>query len=140
MNKTFLQLFMKLNTFLIHISHGRIGSKLGTQTILLIHNHGRKSGKDYVTPIAYFPINGGYYVIASNWGKPNNAAWYYNLLAQPQTTIEVKGRSISILAREATGEEYETLWKNAVSHHPPYNKYKSQTSRHIPIIVFEPIK
>lgn len=140
MNKIFLQLFMKGNTFLIRISHGRIGSKLGTQAILLMHNHGRKSGKDYITPIAYFPINYGYYVIASNWGKPNNAAWYYNLLAQPRTIIEVKGHSIAVLAREAAGEEYETLWQNAVSHHPPYNKYKDQASRHIPIIVFEPVK
>lgn len=138
MNQFFLKLFMQANTFLIHISRGRFGSKLGKQTILLIHSRGRKSGKEYITPIAYFPVNNGYYVIASNWGKPNNAAWYYNIKTQPRTIIEVKGRSLQVLAHEAQGEAYTALWENAVAHHPPYENYKAMTSRHIPIIVFEP--
>jgi deazaflavin-dependent oxidoreductase (nitroreductase family) len=139
MNKKFLQLFMGINSYLIHASKGRIGTRLGGQTILLMHTVGRKTGKLHTTPIAYFPVADGYYVIGSNWGQEKNAAWYYNLKQNPEFTIEVKGHEIVVRARESEGEEYDRLWTNAVNHHPDYLHYKEMTSRHIPIIVFEPV-
>jgi F420H(2)-dependent quinone reductase len=138
MNKRLLQLFMAVNTFLIHASKGKIGAKLGKQTILLMHTVGRKSGKRYTTPIAYFDTEDGYYVIGSNWGQEANASWYYNLKEKPVLTIEVNGREITVHSREAVGEEYERLWANAVERHPDYLHYKEMTRRHIPIIVFSP--
>ena len=140
MNKRMLQTFMGINSFLIHASHGKIGSQLGSQTILLMHTVGRKTGKLYTTPIAYFPVGNGYYVIASNWGQEKNAAWYYNLKQQPEIEIEVNGKTLKVKSREAESEEYDRLWANAVAHHPDYNHYKEMTFRHIPILVFEPLK
>ena len=67
---------MSINSFLLRISRGRIGSKLGTQTILLLHTTGRKSGQERVIPIAYFDYEGKYLIVASNWGKDQNADWY----------------------------------------------------------------
>lgn len=129
---------MSINVFFIRISRGRLGSQLGTQQILLLHTIGRKSGKEYVTPIAYFLTNGAYFLVGSNWGKPGNAAWYYNLEAHPETTIEVNGRMIPVRATEARGDEYERLWAYAIEHHPPYMRYRSMTSRHLPIMVLTP--
>lgn len=137
MNKFFLKFFMNINTFLIHISKGKLGGKLGTQTILVIHYIGRKTGKEYQVPIAYFKTEGYYFVIASNWGKEKNTAWYYNLKHQPNVTIEVEGKTLSVKSREAEGEEYGSLWAIAVARHPDYLHYKEMTSRHIPIVVFE---
>jgi deazaflavin-dependent oxidoreductase (nitroreductase family) len=139
MKDMFIKWFMALNTFLIRVSGGRIGSQLGTQTILLLHNVGRKSGKEYVTPIAYFHLDSFYFIVASNWGKQKNAAWVYNLNAQPRTTIEVRGKTIPVEAAQAEGSEYERLWQYAIEHHPPYLDYQKMTMRHIPIIVFKPI-
>lgn len=139
MNKFLLQLFMGVNSSLIHLSKGKIGAKLGKQTILLMHTVGRKTGKKYVTPIAYFTTENGFYVIGSNWGQQKNAAWYYNLKQQPVMAIEVGGKEIQVRAREAEGEEYDRLWLNVVAHHPDYLHYKEMCARHIPIIVFEPI-
>ena len=129
---------MAINVFVIRLSRGRLGTRLGTQTILLLHTHGRKSGKQYVTPIAYFQTDDLYFVIGSNWGKPQQAGWYYNLLARPQAQIEVRGRTIPVIAQPAEGAEYERLWQFAVEHHPPYLHYKEMTSRHIPIMVLRP--
>ena len=138
MNKLFLKLFMALNTFAIRLSRGRIGTRLGTQTVLLLHSRGRKSGKEYVTPIAYFALDGFYFIIGSNWGKDTQAAWYHNLQTQPRTLIEVKGQRIPVVARPAEGAEYERLWQYAVEHHPPYTHYKEMTARHIPIMLLQP--
>jgi F420H(2)-dependent quinone reductase len=138
-NKFFLKIFMALNTLAIRFSRGQIGSQLGTQTILLLHTQGRKSGRHFVTPIAYFQTDGFYFLIGSNWGKEYNAAWYYNLLVHPTTIIEVRGRKVPVIASVAEGGEYETLWNYAIEHHPPYLHYKEMTTRHIPILILKPI-
>jgi deazaflavin-dependent oxidoreductase (nitroreductase family) len=139
MKDIFIKWFMALYTFLIRISNGRIGSTLGTQTILLLHTVGRKSGKQYETPIAYFYHEGQYLIVASNWGKDKQADWFLNLKENPRTTIGVKGKTIPVEAREAQGEEYDRLWKFATEKHPPYLTYQSMTTRHIPIMVFRPL-
>ena len=128
---------MAINTFAIRVSRGRIGSQLGTQTILLLHSLGHKSGRYHVTPIAYFYLDGFYFLVGSNWGKEHDAGWYYNLLAQPRTTIEVKGKNIPVEAIQAKDREYDRLWKYAIEHHPPYLHYKEMTKRHIPIVVLK---
>jgi len=139
MKDLFIQWFMSLNAFLINISRGRIGSKLGTQTILLLHTTGRKSGLERVIPIAYFDYEGKYLIVASNWGKEKNADWYLNLKKQPRAALEVKGKRIEVQSREALDEEYDRLWKFATEHHPPYLDYQKMTRRHIPIMVFESV-
>ena len=106
----------------------------------MIHYVGRKTGKKYQVPIAYFETDNGYFVIASNWGQEKNAAWYYNLKHEPNVMIEVDGKTLAVLAREADGDEYDKLWSIAVSRHPDYLHYKEMTARHIPIMVFETVK
>jgi deazaflavin-dependent oxidoreductase (nitroreductase family) len=139
MKNLWIKSFMAINTFLIRASGGRLASRLGTQTILLLHTTGRRSGKKTVTPIAYFYLDDVFFVVASNWGKDLNAAWYHNLMANPRAGIEVNGKLISVLAREALDDEYARLWKYATEHHPPYLDYQKMTTRRIPIIVLVPI-
>lgn len=138
MKDTFIKWFMAINILLLRLSHGRIGNKLGSQTILILHTRGRKSGRDHAIPIAYFEYENLYLIVASNWGKDRQANWYLNLKKDPQAKLEVNGKTVSAVARETQGEEYAHLWKFAVEHHPPYADYQKNTSRRIPIMVFEP--
>jgi deazaflavin-dependent oxidoreductase (nitroreductase family) len=140
MKDRFVKWFTVFNAFLIRISKGRIGSQLGTQSILVLHTTGRKSGKLRSTPIAYFDYQGKYLLVGSNWGRQNQADWLLNLRAQPRARIDVKGRSLAVQAREAGGEEYARLWQYVSQHHPPYLKYQEMTSRQIPVVVLEPAR
>ena len=139
MDDLFIKWFMSINAFFLRLSGGRMGSKLGTQTILLLHTTGRRSGQERVIPIAYFDYNGKYLIVASNWGKDKNAEWYLNLKRQPRAALEVKGKRIEVQSREAMGDEYDSLWRFATEHHPPYLDYQKMTTRHIPIMVFESV-
>jgi deazaflavin-dependent oxidoreductase (nitroreductase family) len=130
---------MAVNTFLIRISKGRIGEQLGTQTILILHTVGRKSGLPRSIPIAYFFYEGKYLIVESNWGKDIHADWYLNLQKQPQASIDVKGNTIKVSASFAEGEEYIRLWEYVTKKHPPYLGYQKMTKRKIPIAVFEPV-
>ncbi len=138
MKDIFIKWFMTINTLLLQLSRGRIGSKLGKQTILILHTLGRKSGQDRAIPIAYFDYESHYLIVASNWGKDRQADWYLNLKKDPHAKLEIKGRVVSVVARETQGEEYDRLWKFATERNPPYLEYQKMTTRHIPIMVFEP--
>ncbi len=138
MKDILIKWFTDFNAFLLRISNGRIGSRLGTQTILLLETIGRKTGSPRVTPIAYFYHEGKYLIVASNWGREKNADWYFNLLKNPHAKLTVNRKTIDTEAHAAQGEEYNLLWDFATKKHPPYLNYQKMTTRHIPIVVFEP--
>ena len=137
MKNILIKWFMAINAFLIKISKGWIGSKLGTQTILILHTVGRKSGLPRSIPIAYFFHEGKYLIVESNWGKDNHADWYLNLQKQPQASIEVMGKTIKVIASFAEEEEYARLWEYVTKKHPPYLEYQKMTDRKIPIVILE---
>jgi deazaflavin-dependent oxidoreductase (nitroreductase family) len=139
MKDIFIKWFMSINSRLIRLSRGRLGSRLGTQTILILHTVGRTSGQERTIPIAYFDHEGRVLIVASNWGKDKNADWYLNLKKTPHASLEINGKVLPVAAREAQGEEYATLWGFVTERHPPYLKYQKMTRRHIPIMVFEQI-
>ena len=129
---------MAVNVLLIRLSRGRFGTRLGTQRVLLLHTVGRKSGQPHLTPIAYFMVEEIYFIVASNWGKDTQAAWFYNLMSQRQTVVEIDGKTLPVQAHPAEGQEYDRLWQYATEHHPPYLHYQEMTTRHIPIVVLTP--
>ena len=137
MKDRFIKWFMDLNAFLIRISNGRIGGRLGAQTILLLETIVRKTGQPRTIPIAYFFHEGKYLIVASNWGKDRDAYWYLNLLKNPRAKLTVNGKTIPVESHAAQGDEYVRLWKFATEKHPPYLNYQKMTTRHIPIVVFD---
>jgi deazaflavin-dependent oxidoreductase (nitroreductase family) len=105
-----IKIFTSANAFLFRITGGRLGNRMGGQSVLLLHTVGRKSGKPYTTPLSYYRDGDAYLVVASNWGKEDHPAWFYNLLQHPRTTIQVGGTLIPVEARPGEGKEYERLW------------------------------
>ena len=78
-------------------------------------------------------------LIASSFGRKHNPAWYFNLKAHPQCTVQRKGRIQDFVAYEADGEEYHRYWRLGISYYAGYEKYKERAAhRHIPIMVLEP--
>lgn len=139
MKDRLIKLFTDFNAFLIRISKGRVGSQLGTQSILILHTTGWKSGRSRSTPVAYFENDGGYLLVGSNWGRQKQADWVLNLRHDPHGRIAVKGRLFEVNSREAQGAEYERLWQYVTQRHPPYVRYQQGTSRRIPIVILERI-
>ena len=137
MNDRLVKWFTDFNAFLIRVSRGKIGSQLGTQSILVLHTTGRRSGQRRSTPVAYFEYQGKYLLVGSNWGRAKQADWVLNLRNQPLARIDVRGTSSAVQAREAEGDEYARLWQYVSGKHPPYLRYQQMTARRIPIVVLE---
>ena len=132
---------------LFKATNGRIGSKwrVGaglTKPVptLLLEHVGRKSGKQFTTPLLYLEDGRDFIVVASQGGLPKNPQWYLNLLATPQTRIRVRGRgAIRVRAREASGVERERLWPLLVDLYADFEKYDTWSDRVIPVVILEEI-
>lgn len=104
-------------------------------TILLLTTKGRRSGESRTTPLIYRSDGDRWVIVASKGGTPDNPAWYENLLADPDATIEVKGDRIDVRASTAEGEERERLWSLMTEVWPAYDEYQAKTEREIPVVV-----
>ena len=119
-------------------NEGRVGGAFQGIPLLLLHHTGAKSGTRRINPVAYLADDGRYVVIASRGGAPANPAWYHNLIAHPDVTIEVGTDTVDVVASEARGEERERLYRAQTERIPQFAQYQKRTQRMIPVIVLTP--
>jgi len=108
---------------------------MGKSPILLLNTVGRKSGKKRATPLLYVVDGEDFVIIASKGGTPSHPAWYLNLKANPDTTVELGDRKLRVSAEEVDGEEKARLWRKMAEMYPTYDDYQKKTTREIPLLV-----
>jgi deazaflavin-dependent oxidoreductase (nitroreductase family) len=104
---------------------------------LLLTTRGRKTGKLRRTPLVYQRDGDHYVLAASNRGADHHPAWYLNLLADPQVTVQVGTETFTTRARPASTAERPRLWRLWISAMPQYATYQEQTTREIPVVLLE---
>lgn len=112
------------------------GGRPNTPTLLLTTT-GRKSGRQLTMPLIYGKDGDHYVIVASKGGAPEHPAWYLNLQSNPRVDLQVVEDKFPAVARTATGEERERLWKMMSAIYPPYPSYQLRTNREIPVVVLE---
>lgn len=117
---------------------GVVGGVFEGWDLLLLHHLGAKSGQERVSPLAFQPVESGFAVFASKGGADTNPGWYHNLLANPETKVEVGDGIVSVTARIATGQERERIWSKQKQRHPQFADYEMRTAREtIPVLVLD---
>lgn len=80
-------------------------------------------------------------VVASKGGTDTHPAWFHNLMAMPETEVELPGGARRrVRPRVADGAERERLWARLVQIYRPYAAYATYTEREIPVVVLEPMR
>jgi deazaflavin-dependent oxidoreductase (nitroreductase family) len=121
------------------VTHGLVGHRfLGFPSVLLLDHVGAKSGKHRTTPLAYIRDGDAIVLVASKGGAPRNPAWFHNLRAHPDTTVQVGSRRLDVHAHVADAEERARLWPRVVRAYAGYDSYQRRTDREIPLVVLEP--
>jgi F420H(2)-dependent quinone reductase len=136
----FLHRAMGLHTWIYRATGGRIGHTLpGMPTILLLDHVGAKSATKRTSPLLYIEDGEDAVIVASKGGFPRHPAWYHNLIANPDTTVQIGGERRDVHARVATPEERERLWPEAVRAYRGYADYQERSKgREIPLVILEP--
>lgn len=113
------------------------GVQVADRPVVLFTTTGAKSGKKRYVPLMRVEENGRYAMVASKGGAPEHPAWYHNVKAHPQVTVQDGQKVAELTAREVGGEEREHWWNLAVAAFPPYAEYQVNTDRLIPVFVLE---
>ena len=105
--------------------------------VLILTTTGRRSGETRSTPLIYGRSGADYLVVGSKGGAPTPPAWYLNLQANPDVSVQVKADRFAARARTASKQEKPELWKTMTSIWPDYDEYQTKTEREIPVIILE---
>ncbi|GCE21595.1 nitroreductase family deazaflavin-dependent oxidoreductase [Dictyobacter kobayashii] len=115
---------------------GKVGGQYEHASLLLLTTTGKKSGEPRITPLAYQADGDRLIVVASFMGSPKHPAWYLNLKANPEVTVEVGGETFAAIASDTDDSEREELLKKW----PFVQEHQQQTSRQIPFVALQRIK
>src|SRR5689334_22923805 len=119
---------------------GKLGHDWNDTQVLILHTKGRRSGVERKSPLIYGRDGSDFLVVASKGGAPSHPDWYLNLMANPNTTIQVWSDLIPVTARTATPDEKKRLWATMTAQWPDYDAYQQRTDRDIPLVILSPRK
>ena len=83
------------------------GGRFGT---LRLRTIGRRSGQARVAILGYYEDGPNLVTMAMNGWAAAEPAWWLNLQAHPDATVDLPGGSRAVRARAAVGAERERLW------------------------------
>jgi F420H(2)-dependent quinone reductase len=138
-NWSLLGRLMQGHTVIYRASHGLIGHRFpGAPPALLLDHVGAKSGTSRTSPLVYTVDGQNLILVASKGGYPKNPAWFHNLVANPDTTVQVGSSRREVHARVANAKERERLWPMVLRTYHGYADYQKRTERQIPLVILEP--
>jgi deazaflavin-dependent oxidoreductase (nitroreductase family) len=131
----------KIHVALYRRSGGKIGGHLPgwpEARIALVDHRGAKTGTQRTSPLMYHEEGSAIAVVASKAGQPTHPAWFHNLKANPDTTIQIGSDIRKVRARVATDEERDRLWPKFLAVYPGYEFYRRNAKgRKIPIVLLD---
>jgi deazaflavin-dependent oxidoreductase (nitroreductase family) len=109
-----------------------------TYGTLRLHTIGRRTGERRTAILGYFEDGPNLFTLAMNgWGEAE-PAWWLNLQARPDATIDLPDGPRDVTARAASGEERERLWSSMRQLEPNLDGYAKRRARGTAVVVFEP--
>jgi deazaflavin-dependent oxidoreductase (nitroreductase family) len=120
-------------------NEGRVGGPFEGAPVTLVHHRGRRSGRDYVTPMMYMADDdapGTIYVFASKAGAPTHPDWFHNLTSAGEADVEVGTETYPVTVSEVTGEERDRIYAEQARRYPGFAGYEEKTAgiRTIPVL------
>ena len=127
------------HTALYRATHGLIGHHVpGLPPFLLLDHVGARSGERRRTPLVYGRDGENLVLVASKGGNPRHPAWFHNLVAHPDVTVQVGAKQRDVRARVAEPDERARLWPEMVRLYGGYRGYQERTDREIPLVILAP--
>ncbi|MBI3214458.1 MAG: nitroreductase family deazaflavin-dependent oxidoreductase [Mycobacterium sp.] len=114
-------------------SGGKAGGIFEGKPLVLVHHVGAKSGTARIAPLVPLLDGGRIFIFASKGGADTNPDWYHNLVANPETVVELGSETFPVRARVLTGQERDDIYAKQVAVEPQFGEYQRKTTRRIPV-------
>jgi deazaflavin-dependent oxidoreductase (nitroreductase family) len=118
---------------------GRVGGRFEGMPMVLVTHTGAKSGVVRTTPLVCSTDGDDVVIVASMGGAPTNPAWYHNMVAHPEVTVEHGTQTYRARVAEAQGTERQRLFDQQAAIMPFFADYQAKTTRTIPVLVLHRI-
>jgi deazaflavin-dependent oxidoreductase (nitroreductase family) len=104
--------------------------------LVLLHHRGAKSGAERISPVAGIRTSPDTWLIAASAaGRDKHPAWYHNLLAHPDVSIETPDDgTVEVHAVDLPRPERDAGWALFLQRSEGFRAYEKKTSRLIPVL------
>ena len=137
----FIRLFWAGHRRVYRWSGGRFGlwrPKPGGWGTMRLNLTGRRTGKARPVIVGYFQDGENLVTMAMNgWGDAE-PAWWLNLQAHPDITVDLPDGPRQVTGRAAEGEERDRLWARWGEIDENLDAYAARRSMETQVVVFEP--
>jgi deazaflavin-dependent oxidoreductase (nitroreductase family) len=138
--RVFVRTAWVLHRALLRFTGGRIGLRPPGKAfgMLRLETIGRRSGQPRVAIVGYLEDGPNLVTLAMNGWAEAEPAWWLNLQAQPDTTVELKDGIRAVHGRAAEGEERDRLWARWGEFSEEYDGRAAMRSAQTAVVVLEP--
>jgi deazaflavin-dependent oxidoreductase (nitroreductase family) len=134
----FIVLWMgRIHTWMHRVSGGRLGGTFQGVDVLLLTTAGRRSGLERTNPVLYLEDGARLVIVASKAGMDHHPAWFHNLVAHPEVSVQTGGQSQSMRTRVADAAERAELWPRLNALYANYDTYQGWTDRELPVVILD---
>jgi F420H(2)-dependent quinone reductase len=137
----FIRTFWVAQRAVFSITGGRLGLRTATAErwgMMRLHTVGRRSGAERTAILGYFEDGDDLVTMAMNgWADPE-PAWWLNLQATPDTTVDLPGETRAVHARAAGPDERPRLWARWAAYAEGLDAYASRRSHETAVVILSP--
>ena len=137
----FIRAFWVAQRAVYSATGGRLGlrtAKPGRWGMLRLRTVGRRTGEERVAILGYFEDGPDLVTMAMNGWADAEPAWWLNLQAQPDVTVDLPGGSRAVRGRAANQDERPRLWARWAVHNTQLDAYAALRSRQTQVVILEP--
>jgi deazaflavin-dependent oxidoreductase (nitroreductase family) len=137
----FIRLFWTVQRAVYSVTRGRFGLRTATadhQGMMRLRTVGRRTGEERKAILAYFEDGPDLVTMAMNgWADPE-PAWWLNLQAHPDVTVDLPGGSRAVHARAADKDERPRLWARWAGYDKDLDAFAARRSRETAVVILSP--
>ena len=138
MSMLYFKIYMAVQAIVFRLSGGWLMNKIRGMDICVVKTKGAKSGKIRYIPLMLVSYQEGVILVASLGGADVHPSWYWNIKANPEILVYLKGKKLNLLAKQVSDQKKAELWTLICSFYPPYDAYQKKTERNIPVFNCQP--
>jgi len=138
----FVRFFWLMHRGLYRITGGRLGLRRATAKrwgMMHLTTTGRRTGQERRVILGYFEDGPNLVTMAMNGWADAEPAWWLNLQAHPETSVDLAGGRRSIRGRAAEGEERSRLWARWRELNPNLDAEAALRSAETAVVILEPL-
>ncbi|MCZ6737052.1 MAG: nitroreductase/quinone reductase family protein [Actinobacteria bacterium] len=137
----FVRLAWSTHRGLYRVTGGRVGlrrAKVNRYGMMRLTTTGRRTGQERSVILGYFEDGPNLVTMAMNGWADGEPAWWLNVQAHPETSVDLVDGRRSVRGRSAEGEERSRLWARWREIDANLDAFAALRSAETAVVILEP--